>query len=421
MKRQIIALAGLALLALLTGCPGNSKPVIHDDKSDPVTTILKKNKYTPIVPISDGYCLGDIYRGSLSNLIRVLQIDKDLPEVYSQTFESIRPSNVSLPVVSGNETFELNAKADIIGIIQGQLKTSGVMRFRVNIEDPCDYSISEAAFRKNIYSAIVTQYPDNNYVGMYVVASLLKVKRIEYELTNERDVNVNILSKGATKYVANAGLGVAGDANGHYILCSSAPSYIGFKLYTINAKYGFEPLATRELGSILRTKSSEAMQAKKAKIEGLNKEQVALLESKQTKEAKIKELDEREPKSLASVQADETKVENLRKAQASPSKSMTAEVKTEALSRAEAKLSESKAKIDELSKEKAELWKSAMADEANIKALGTEKAELSQSIKADETGMEESQRKARAELAGSIVLEEVPVEELRKVGAKLNK
>ena len=65
MKRRIIALVGLALLILSTGC------------SDPLTALLKKNKYTPIVPISDGHCLGDIYSGSLADLTDKVYIDKD--------------------------------------------------------------------------------------------------------------------------------------------------------------------------------------------------------------------------------------------------------------------------------------------------------------------------------------------------------
>ncbi|MGA2071545.1 MAG: hypothetical protein ABSG97_09370 [Sedimentisphaerales bacterium] len=413
MKRQIIALVGLALLTLLTGCP----PVVRDGKSDAVTTILKENKYAPIVPISDGHCLGDVIK-TPSDLTPVLNINNDMPEVYSRIVESnsIRPENICLPEMSGNGTFELNANADVIGAVQGQLRAAGARRFRVKIEDPCAYGISDFAFRTVIFPELVKRDPDTNYIGMYVVAALLKVKSIEYELTDEKDVNIKV-SSDAIKYVSNAGLGVAGGTNGYYKLYTSRPGYIGWKLYQINASHGFGQVTTLELAGVLRTKPPESMQLKEVKLEGLHKAQATSLESIQAKETNMKELYEVQTQLSASVQVNEAKIETLRKAQDSPSKSVTTEVKTEELRKAQAELSQSKAKMEELQNKQAELSKSVLAEGANMNALLAAQADLSQSILADEAKIEELQ-KARAKLAESIVLKEVPIEELRKGGAK---
>jgi hypothetical protein len=411
MKRQIIALASLSLLILLTGC------------SDPLTALLKKNKYTPIVPISDGYCLGDIYSGSLADLTDEVYIDKDYPEIYSHIAGFIRPAKVCLPEVSGKETFELNANADIIGKVQGRLIASGAKRFRVNIEDPCTYSISSDTFRTKVYSELVKRDPNTNYIGMYVVASLLKVKRIEYELTDEKDVNITVSPQDAIKYVTNAELGMALDANNHYKLYTSTPSYIGFKLAKINASGGYGP-PTRGPEGNLGANLSESMQAKKAKIKELSKEQAKVSESMLAKEAEMKKLIEVQTELSEAMMAKETKVEELYAAKATPSGSMAEEVKAEELRAAQAELSQltlaAETKMGELRNAQAELSKSVLADETKIKELRSAQAELLQSILADEAKMEELQ-KVRAKLAESIVLEEVPMEELRKVGAKLNR
>jgi hypothetical protein len=405
MKRRIIALAGLTLLIFLTGC------------SDPLTALLTNNKYTPIVPISDGHCLGDIYSGSLADLTDTVYIDKEYPDIYSHIAEFVRPAKVCLPEVSGNGTFKLNASADIISKVQGQLMASGAKRFRVNIEDPCTYSISSDTFRTKIYSELVKRNPCTNYIGMYVVASLLKVKRIEYELTDEKGVSITV-SPQAAKEIVNAELGMTVDANDHYKLYTSTPSYIGFKLAKINASGGYGPPTLGPEGN-LGANSSESIQAKDAKMEGLHKEQAALLESIRTIEAKMKELSEAQAKLSGSVQAKETKMEELRETQTSSSKSMEATVKTEEL-RMEAELSAEKAKMEESRNTQAELSKSVLVKKTEMEKLRIAQVKLSQSILADKAKMGELQ-KARDKLAESIVLEEVPMEELRKVGAKLNR
>jgi hypothetical protein len=229
-KNRAIAVAVFTLI-LFAGC------------DDPLTKVVKDNGYAPLSRISDGYHIGDIYKGSIQHLSLEVNIEKNCPEIYSAIQKQISESNVVLANVSGEETYNISANAYAIGDIAGQLSLYGATKFSVDVNNPRSYEISNRAFRKIMYPMIEQGENDPNYyVGMYVITDLLRVESIEYKLMDGWGREVSVKPSESIAGIFDANVGGKWTMSKNYTLSTKSPCYIGYKLCRINGIEGYEPI-----------------------------------------------------------------------------------------------------------------------------------------------------------------------------------
>jgi len=227
-KNRAIAVAVFTLI-LFAGC------------QDPFTKVIKDNGYAPLSPISDGYHIGDIYKGSIQRLVREVDIEKNCPEIYSAIQKQISESNIVLPVVSRDDKFEINANAYAIGDVAGQLNLYGATQFSVKVNNPRGYELSNMAFRKIMYPMISREENDPNYyVGMYVVTNLLKAEGIEYKLMDKSGSEISVKPSESIPGVFDASVGGKWAMSSNSTLSTTSPCYIGYKLSRINSAGRYE-------------------------------------------------------------------------------------------------------------------------------------------------------------------------------------
>jgi len=226
MKKRSVVVVVFAL-ALLAGC------------QDPLTKMVKDNGYAPLRPLSDGYHIGDIYKGNIQGLKRVVDIKTNCPEIYSAIQKQISECNVVLPAYSDSAKFEINANAYAIGDVAGQLKAYGATQFNVKVNNPSGYEISDWAFRKVMYPMITQSENDPNYyVGMYVMTNLLKADGIEYKLMNKAGGEISVKPSESIPGVFDANVGGKWDVSKNSTLSTKSPCYIGYKLSRITSTGG---------------------------------------------------------------------------------------------------------------------------------------------------------------------------------------
>jgi hypothetical protein len=227
-KNRAIAVAVFTMI-LFAGC------------QDPLTKMVKDNGYAPLRQISDGYHIGDIYKGDIKGLSREVNIKKNCPDIYLAIQEQIGECNVVLPAYSGSAKFEINANAYAIGEVAGQLKAYGATQFNVKVNRPSGHEISNWAFRKVMYPMIRKGENDPNYyVGMYVITNLLKADGIEYKLMNKAGGEISVKPSEGIPGVFDASVGGKWDVSENSTLSTTSPCYIGYKLGRITSTGGYE-------------------------------------------------------------------------------------------------------------------------------------------------------------------------------------
>lgn len=228
MKKKILVLLGLVVLAFVTGC------------TDPLTRLIKKNKYAPIVPIPEIQHVGDIYR--TTDLYRppvILMRDVFTEEQNKKFMESLK-GPVILPVSSGEQKFELKVEADVIGYAKTELSAFNVKKFKIKINGAYQYIISEDRFERELYPMIREKRPNKDFSGNYVVLGLLQATGVEYELISERGTKIVVEPGSEIEKVVKAKLGAEWKANKNYNLSISNPSYIGYRIGKMN-EVDFDP------------------------------------------------------------------------------------------------------------------------------------------------------------------------------------
>jgi hypothetical protein len=213
--------AAISVLVLSAGC------------SDPLTKILKDNGYATIRPVSDKHCVGDIYKKTPKGLMPVAFVDNVLTtsEEQDKLRKSVRAERVGIPVYDANRGYTLTVNADVIGKVTGDLEANGVRKFKVKIEDPCQYVMDTITFRDILYPKLLRKKIDIN--GKYVVMALLEANRLEYKLMDGSGAKITVKPGGEIERVVKAELGATWTATSSSNLSISRPSYIGYKMYEI--------------------------------------------------------------------------------------------------------------------------------------------------------------------------------------------
>jgi len=244
--RRMSILVGLVILVLTT-----------TGYADPLTNMLKKNKYAPMVPIHEVQHIGDMYRTHDVNRPPVILMRDLLTSTELDAFMGKSSKDpVQLPVVSGDNKFDLTVKADVIGYVKGELGGKHVRKFKVKVGDAVQYVISEDKFANELYPIIKRKRPKSNFDGSYVVIGLLQAGSLEYELIDGNGAKIAVEAAGDIEKIVKAKLGAEWNANKDKNLSISKASFIGYRIGKM-FEGGFRSKSDERISAMADAESSE--------------------------------------------------------------------------------------------------------------------------------------------------------------------
>lgn len=221
MKRIIIKKIFALTVLFLFGCV-----------SDPLTEVIKKYDYAPVIPISSTMHIGDIYE--TKGLKEPYIFMKDIMAEHIQKIMEESKEEVSIPDVSKEEMFTVSAEADIVGQAETDLLKYNIKKFKVKFNGVVQYRISKVKFEEEIYSRIKKEYPDRSFDKRYVIVALLKISELEYEFFDNNGGRIFVTPGGEIEKVLKAKLGVGWSATENNTLKINEPRYIGYRMAQLN-------------------------------------------------------------------------------------------------------------------------------------------------------------------------------------------
>jgi hypothetical protein len=206
--------------------------------TDPLTRTLKTNGFCPILPIPEKQGLGNVYRTYSLNSLPVVFIDDIFTkEENEKTMADLR-QKIYLPASSGEKTFSLAAKADVIGKVEGALKVLRVKKFKLKLGDVYQYNLTEDRLENGILPAIRGRKPHLNLKDRYIVLALLQASSLEYELIDEKDNKIEIAPGSEIEKIVKNSLSIEWKANEQSNLVIDRPCFLGYKVGRIIEKDG---------------------------------------------------------------------------------------------------------------------------------------------------------------------------------------
>ncbi|NLE91887.1 MAG: hypothetical protein GX598_05005 [Elusimicrobia bacterium] len=206
--------------------------------TDPLTRALKTNGFCPILPIPEKQELGNIYRTYSLNSLPVVFIDDIFTKEENEKTMADLKRKVYLPASSGEKTFSLSAKADVIGKVEGTLKALRVKKFKLKLGDVYQYDLTEDRLENVILPAIRSRKPHLNLKDRYIVLALLQVSSLEYELIDENDKKIEIAPGSEIEKIVKSSLSIEWKANEQSSLVIGRPCFLGYKVGRIIEKGG---------------------------------------------------------------------------------------------------------------------------------------------------------------------------------------
>ncbi|MCX5696570.1 MAG: hypothetical protein NTU54_01120 [Candidatus Omnitrophica bacterium] len=208
-----------SLVGLVAGCA-----------TDPLTRLLKENRFAPITPIPEIQNVGDVYKkADLRSNPVVLIRDVFSQEVNEKLMNSLK-GGVQLPSISGEQQFSLGVTPDIIGYVHGELNALHVKKFRLKLAGAYQYIISEDRLTSELLPALKKQRPALQLSDKFVVLALLQVSMLEYELLDEKGTKIEVTPGGEIEKVIKAKLSSEWKANEQRNLTIDHPCFLGYRV-----------------------------------------------------------------------------------------------------------------------------------------------------------------------------------------------
>jgi hypothetical protein len=219
-KRTIRALSVAAIALLVSGCP------------DPLTRSLRHYGFAPAIPSPATLHIGNLYdTADLKNPYALMRDMFSLTE--NEVLMTSLKDDVSIPDVSGEDSFSISAQADIVGRAKVELAAHRITKFKVTFGGVSQYLISRNRFEEELYPKIHAKIPDRKLDKKFAVVALLQVSSLQYEFMDESGGKVGVSPGGELEKVLKAKIGAEWSANERHNLAITSPRFIGYRMNEI--------------------------------------------------------------------------------------------------------------------------------------------------------------------------------------------
>lgn len=231
MSRRMRATAIAMICLSFLGCG-----LVPQRGGDPLTQFLRDQDYHAFNPPRSRATVGDIVRNDsrsadVAPIVLVSEVMSS--DERTELMESAR-HDVSLPSVSGNTSYTLDAEAAIVGVFSGELKANGVKKYRVKVIRPREYEISQIGFRTQVEDRIREQFREGESLDKkHYMYALLEADGVEYEFLDAKGATVQLAPDGEIAEVVKSQLQSGWEISSDGRLVTTEPRFIGYRTHQI--------------------------------------------------------------------------------------------------------------------------------------------------------------------------------------------
>lgn len=224
----------IAALLIIAGCQFRNA-FVSNKHTDPLTQYLRDQDFHAFHPPRSRAIVGELHRHETfsSKVAPIVQVSDVLDPEECQKLMLASRTDVTLPTVSSNRTYDLTAKSAVIGAFSGQLSAKGVRKYRVRVKNPREYVLSQARFRQVVEPVIREVLVGSTLDQKHYIHSLLEVDEVEYELLDKSGAVVNLELDESLKESITADLGGDWQVTRNGTLKSTEPRFIGYRTHQL--------------------------------------------------------------------------------------------------------------------------------------------------------------------------------------------